>query len=610
MSSIYSERIESLRTLMKRDGVDYYIVFNSDSHMSEYIEDFYKFLQYLSGFTGSNATLLVGKEEAILWTDGRYFIQAKKELDGSGIELYKQQEKDVPTLREYLHKNAFNRIVATTGTLISRSDYEELVSELSAESNFRIDIDYAAKLWEDRPKKNNNKIRLLPKSIAGLDIEEKMSALREKMAKYKADAFFVSDLADIMWLFNIRGTDIEYSPLANAYAFVARQKAGLFIDEKAAPNELYAKANFYGGLIRPYSDIYTCLNFPEGCRILCDKRSMNARLYEDLTNLGNEMIDVPHDELIPKSIKNKTEIKNAQKYHVLDGAKVVRFIREIKSRVASGEKLDELTAAEYMDGLRAEIKGNRGPSFETICAYGENGAIVHYAPKKENAKKLRPKGFLLLDSGGQYDGATTDVTRTIALGELSEEMKLDYTTVLKGHLRLMGAVFLEGCRGENLDILARQPIWDRYLDYKHGTGHGVGSFLGVHEGPLAIRYQIRKETEQPALAPGMIVSDEPGIYLEGKYGIRIENLLLCVEKKKNQWGRFLGFEPLTLVPYEREAILAELLNEEEKAILNSYHKQVFEALSSKLTEEEAAWLKEACAPVLNGKKRDIGINLL
>ena len=311
MSNIYSERIEALRALMKRDGVDYAIVFNSDSHMSEYIEDFYKFLEYLSGFTGSNATLLVSLKEAILWTDGRYFIQAKKELDGSGIELYKSQEKGVPTLREYLHRNAFDKVVATTGTLISRHDYEELASELSSESNFRIDTDYATELWTDRPKKNNNKIRLLPKSIAGQNIEEKMSALREKMAEYKADAFFVSDLADIMWLFNIRGTDIEYSPLANAYAFVARQKAGLYIDEKAAPNELYAQANYYGGLIRPYSDIYTCLNFPEGCRILCDKRSMNARLYEDLTNLGNELIDVPHDKLIPKSVKNKTEIKNA-----------------------------------------------------------------------------------------------------------------------------------------------------------------------------------------------------------------------------------------------------------------------------------------------------------
>ncbi|MBQ8971037.1 MAG: M24 family metallopeptidase, partial [Lachnospiraceae bacterium] len=227
----------------------------------------------------------------------------------------------------------------------------------------------------------------------------------------------------------------------------------------------------------------------------------------------------------------------------------------------------------------------------------ENGAIVHYAPKEGSIKKLRPKGFLLLDSGGQYDGATTDITRTIALGELSEEMKTDYTTVLKGHLRLMGAVFMEGCRGENLDILARQPIWERFLDYKHGTGHGVGSFLGVHEGPLAIRYQIKQEIEQPAMAPGMIVSDEPGIYLEGKYGIRIENLLLCVEKKKNSWGRFLGFEPLTLVPYEKEAILPELLNDEEKTILNSYHKQVYESLSPKLTEEEAGWLKEACAPI-------------
>ncbi len=595
MDNIYRERLDELRKYMGRDGIDYYIVYTSDSHMSEYLDDYYKFRDYLSGFTGSAGTLLVGMEEAVLWTDGRYYLQAERELKGSGIELYRMQEKGVLSLHDYLRANASGKAIGVDGSHISEQEYEKLLT-LVGDGRVENGLDYSGEVWKGRPGKTRNPIQMLPHSLCGKTMDEKIKDVIDRFTERGADACIITDLADIMWIFNIRGSDIKYTPVAYSYAFITRQKTLLFVDKGAACNELYALMGSYGNTIRPYEDIYTQLNFPEKAKIACDKRLINSSVYASLAE-NNEMIDIRHYELVNKAVKNRAEIRCAEKYHVKDGAAVTKWIFDIKRRVKSGERITEYEAAVYMDELRAKIRGNHGPSFETICAYMENGAIVHYAPKENGSKELKPEGLVLLDSGGQYNGATTDITRTIALGRLTDEMKKDYTTVLKAHLRLMKCIFLQGTRGENLDIIAREPIWERYLDYRHGTGHGVGSFLSVHEGPQAFRYQIREDEVQPILEPGMITSDEPGIYLEGRYGIRLENLLLCAEKKKNEWGVFLGFSPLSLVPFEREAIMPELLDESELSALNEYHRLVYDSIKGELEEPERNELKMACAEI-------------
>ncbi len=596
MSKIHKERIAELRSLMERDGLDYYIIYSTDSHMSEYPDGYYKFRDFLSGFTGSNALLLIGMKEAGLWTDGRYYIQAEKELKGSGIKLFKQQEKGVPSVEEYLRKNACGKALGMDGSHVSEAEYEKLLSIIGDKGRIDNGIDYAEEIWPDRPKKTRNPIKVLPRSISGRSMDDKVNEIREKLDEFSADACIITDLADIMWIFNIRGSDIKYTPLAYAYAFISKQKTLLFVDKGAACNELYALMGIYGDPIRPYEDIYSRLNFPEGATIICDKNLINSSVYQSFASCNN-MLDIEHHRLVNKAVKNRTEIKNSRKYHIEDGIAVTKWIFEMKKRISAGEKITEYEAARRIDELRAKIKGSRGPSFETICAYGGNGAIVHYAPMADSSADIEANGFLLLDSGGQYNGATTDITRTIAVGPLSDEMKEDYTTVLKAHLRLMKLVFLKGCRGENLDIIARQPIWERFLDYRHGTGHGVGSFLSVHEGPQAFRYQINEKAVQPVLSEGMITSDEPGLYLEGKYGIRLENLLLCVEKKRNEWGTFLSFEALSLAPFEREAILPEMLDSEELSALNDYHALVYDSMKERLSKEEADWLKEACSRI-------------
>ena len=594
MGNICSERINRLRRLMERDGLDYYIVYTSDSHMSEYPDDYYKFRDHLSGFTGSSGTLLIGRGEAILWTDGRYYIQAERELEGSGIELYKEDD-GIPDLKEYLTQNASGKVIGVDGSHISEECYEELVSIAGADGRVDNGCDYAEEIWEDRPPKTRNPIKMIPDRAAGKTMNDKIREVMEKVSEYDADGIIVTDLADVMWIFNIRGSDIRYSPLAYSYAIITRNKTLLYIDRKAACNELYAVMSTYGNIIRPYEDIYTSLNFPEKARIICDKKLINSALYGALS-ANNEMLDVDHTKIIRKAVKNSAEIKNSRKYHIQDALAVCTWIHDIKKRVKAGERPDEYEAAMYADELRSRIRGNTGPSFETICAYKENGAVIHYAPHRGKAKKLSPEGLLLLDSGGQYTGATTDITRTIALGPLTKDMKEDYTTVLKSHLRLMSLVFLKGCSGENLDVIARAPLWERYLDYKHGTGHGVGSNLSVHEGPQAIRYQIRDGRVSPPIEEGMITSDEPGIYHKGKYGIRLENLLLCVTKKKNEWGTFLGFEPLSLVPFEREAVIPEMLERAELDALNRYHSLVYETLKDLTSAELGEWLGQACAP--------------
>ncbi|MCR4739974.1 MAG: aminopeptidase P family protein [Lachnospiraceae bacterium] len=600
MGNINSERINRLRELMKRDGIHYYIVPTSDPHMSEYLCDHYKLREYLSGFTGSAGTLLVSDDEAFLWTDGRYYIQAEKELEGSGIKLMRMQDEGVPTIFEYLETNVSDdQVIGFDGNVVSVSFFMELCDIMPDDAGFRTDVCYAGEVWEDRPERPAEKVMVLSDDISGKPASEKIEDIRRFLSDCSMDACFLADLSDIMWIFNIRGNDIPYNPVAYSYAVISRDDAVLFIDEACMSEELKSASSENGYRLMLYEGIFEFAeekkNDPEMSEIICDFSSINHRLF-NILNEYEYLADIPSHEYIKKHIKNETEISLSRRYHIEDAVSVINWIYDIKEMLKE-RKITEYAAAKLVDEYRGRCDGFVEPSFATICAYAENGAIVHYEPEKEGSKYLEKGGFVLLDSGGQYKGATTDITRTVALGELSYEEKRAYTAVLKGHLRLMSLIFLKGVRGENIDIAARSPIWEIYTDYKHGTGHGVGSFLNVHEGPQSFNYHIREEKVQPILESGMITSDEPGIYIEGKYGIRLENLLLCVEKEKNEWGTFLAFEPLSLVPFERDAIITEMLNEDELNALNDYHKLVYDTLKDRFEGEMLDWFEEQTDPL-------------
>lgn len=605
MGKEYSARIAEVQRMMIEQGIDIALVYTSDEHGSEYIDGHYKLREYLTGFTGSAGTLLIRHDRALLWTDGRYFIQAEEELSGSGIELEKSGLPGVPTLTEYIKKTADEtdekgeRLrIGTDLKLISGSFFKEL-SALEDKGVGIRDFDIAKRVWKDRPDKTHTRIYGLADEVSGKSIEDKLSELRKYLKELSADSVIVSDLACVMWLFNVRGSDIMYSPVGYSYGYVDREDAYLFASGSCLDEELRSALAASGVKVREYDNFYDHISWLKGMSIVCDLSTLNAYAYSLIKK--NDLKDRPAFHYIKKHIKNETEQKLARERHVEDGLALTRFICRIKKAVKeseiTGTVIDEYKAAEMLDKMRCEIKENMGLSFETISAYGSNGAIVHYSPEAAGSAVLKPEGFLLVDSGGQYEGATTDVTRTIALGKLTEDMKLDYTAVLKGMLDLSDAVFPEGIRGENLDVLARRPIWERTIDYRHGTGHGVGAMLNVHEGPQAFRCRIDPDSPQPPMAEGMITSDEPGIYIEGKYGIRIENLLLCKLKKTNEWGRFLGFDTLTLVPYEREAIVAARLTERQKQLINDYHRTIFYLYSPRMDREEREWLAQVTAQI-------------
>lgn len=603
MGNVFRERTEALRCEMRSHKVDCCIIFTADEHGSEYIDPGYKFREYLSGFTGSAGTLLITGEEAGLWTDGRYFIQAENELAGTLITLHRSGEEGVKDMHEYLKDLAHQKkeqgtdfSVGTDLRLITTASYRKL-KKLSEEEGFDIiDFDATGAVWKERPQITKNPVYSLPLEVSGRECRDKLAGIRKKLLELKADSVIISDLSDVMWTFNLRGSDIEYNPVAVSYGYVDENEAHLFIRKGCLNDSIMEELAADGVKSVDYDDFENDIKWLKGRRILCDPKTMNARIFKLLE--GNELICRNSHEYIGKHIKNDTEISLARDWHIEDGLVKTRFIYRIKKLVGEEhENITEYEAAMMLDDMRKHTKGCIGLSFETIAAYGSNGAIIHYSPDKTGSRELKPEGFLLVDSGGQYEGATTDITRTIALGPLTDEMKTDYTTVLKGVIDLADAVFLEGTRGENIDILARRPIWERFIDYRHGTGHGVGAQLNVHEGPQAFRYKIDKDNVQPKLMPGMITSDEPGIYLEGRYGIRIENLLLCVEKRSNEWGRFLGFDTLTLVPYERDAIIPEMLTDRQKEIINAYHSTIYYLYSGRLEKEEKKWLAGVTARI-------------
>lgn len=604
MVSEYKKRIERLRDMMKERGLKCALVFTADEHGSEYIDAHFKLRDYLSGFTGSAGTLLVTLDEAGLWTDGRYFIQAERELEGSGILLHKTGEPGVKDVYGYLEELAGacegDYPLGLDLKLTTKAAFDRLM-KISGDKGCTVnDIDLAKEVWEGRPELTLEPIYTLSDELTGCSVSDKVKDIREKMNKAGAGSMIISDLSDVMWTFNIRGADVMYNPVAVSYGYIDMDKACLYAYPQSVSEEVRKTLTGFGVTVKDYGDFDRDMEGLNGEKILYDPSSLNAHVFTLIK--GNATIKGKAHEFIGKQIKNEVERDLSRKWHIKDGLAMTRFIFRIKKEVSrcheEGRRITEYDAAMMIDDMRKEIPGNRGLSFDTISAYGSNGAIVHYSPDEEGSAELKPEGFLLLDSGGQYEGATTDITRTIALGPLTDEMKRDYTLVLKGMLDLADAVFLKGTRGENLDILARRPIWEHFLDYRHGTGHGVGAMLNVHEGPQAFRYKINNDVNQPELAPGMITSDEPGLYLEGKYGIRIENLLLCVEKEKNEWGDFYGFETLTMVPYERDAILPDLLTDRQKEILNAYNESLYGLYKNSLDEEERVWLSANASPYL------------
>ena len=592
------KRLNALKTLMKQKNIDYYLIPTGDYHGSEYVSEYFKVREFFSGFTGSNGTLLVGHNETCLWTDGRYFIQAEKELDGTGILLQKTGEKDVPTIGEYLKEQLFEgETIGFYGQVVTAAfgrKLEDALKDIDVSISYEEDL--AEELWIDRPSFKQNEIYVPQDEIElfGKSTVCKLEEVRERLKDEKTTALVLSKLDDIMWLFNIRGKDVECNPVAFSFAIITLTEAYLFVGEKVISGDLLVKMQKDGVIIKPY---HTFLNNLKTLNLgekiwLCENSTPYA-VYKCFAEEKLYLKSNPTEVL--KAVKNETEIQNIRDFYIKDSVAVTKFIYHMKKereRLSQGKYMTEYDAMLLIDELRQEIQGYLDKSFTTISAYGENAAMMHYEATKDNCAELKNEGMLLVDSGGQYLGATTDVTRTIAMGNVTDEMKVHFTKVAEGMLSLANAKFMYGCTGRNLDILARIPLWEMGIDYKCGTGHGVGYVLNVHEGPQNIRYRYVEGAGESVLEEGMLVTDEPGVYLQGRYGIRTENVLLVQKDFENEDGQFMKFETLTFVPIDLELIDVKCLDEKTKDYLNDYHRQVYEKVSPYLNEEERNWLKE------------------
>lgn len=589
-----AERIEALRAEMKKRNIDMYIVPTSDFHESEYVGDYFKARKYITGFTGSAGTAVITMTEAGLWTDGRYFIQAEKQLAGTPVTLFKMGEEGVPTVKEYVEKNlGEGACLGFDGRVINAADgasYEEIAAK--KQGTVYVTEDLVGIIWTDRPQLPLNPVWLLEEKYSGESTQSKLARVREKMQGKNAGVHILTSLYDIAWLFNIRGGDIACVPVVLSFAAVTMKEACWFVHEEVLSDELKAYCGENGIVIKPYEAIYDYAEeIPAGETVLLDKNMVNYRICHSLKPEVTVISDSNPTELM-KAVKNETELENIRKAHVRDGVAVTKFLYWLKTNVGK-IRITEISASDYLEARRREQENFVDLSFETISAYGANAAMMHYSATPESDTELKPEGFLLVDSGGHYLNGSTDITRTIALGSLTEEEKLHFTTVCRSNLNLAAAKFLHGCRGINLDILARGPLWNMGLDYKCGTGHGIGYLLNVHEGPNGFRWKIVPERNDSCIMEeGMVTTDEPGVYLEGKYGIRTENELICKKAEKNEYGQFMEFETITYAPIDLDAILPEEMTATERKLLNDYHKMVYEKISPYLEPEEKEWLKE------------------
>ena len=585
------EQLVALRQTMSAHGVDYYMVPTDDFHGSEYVGSHFKCRSWVSGFTGSAGTLLVGHDWAGQWADGRYFLQAAQQLAGSGIDLQKMGEPGVPTITEYLEKHlkpgmtfGFDgRVVSTRLAERLRAIAEKCGAKVACEN------DLVGEIWTDRPALSAEPVMELSAELVGKSRAEKIMDVRAALAKDGADAVVIASLMDVCWLMNLRGGDVNCTPVVLSFAAVTAEEAVLFINPAVLSEEIAANLRNDGVTIRPYGEVYDYVAaLPAGTQLMMNLNVVNSKL-ESCVPAGVKVIDKVDPTNLPKAMKNDREVENFRIAHVKDGVAVTKFMHWLKKNVGKVD-MDEISVAEKLEELRCAQENYVGPSFSPIMGYAAHGAIVHYSATPESCWKLEPRSFLLADTGGHYLEGSTDITRTFALGELTEDEKRFYTLVLKGNLQLGNAQWKAGCTGANLDYLAREPLWRLEMDFNHGTGHGVGYLLSVHEGPQSIHWG--RSNTQP-LDVGMVTSNEPGFYLEDAFGVRLENLTVVREVETNGYGRFLRFETLTMVPFDLDAIIPELLGEECRMLLNAYHAKVRKTLKPYLTDEENAWLADA-----------------
>ena len=587
------DRLAALRKIMEERGVQYYYITTADYHNSEYADDYFKEREFMSGFTGSNGNLLIEADKAGLWTDGRYFIQAEKELEGSGITLFRMAEEGVPTTTEYIEQNMKEgEVLAFDGRTVATrlgQQMEKIVENKQGKILYH--LDYVDEIWTDRPSRKCNEAFALDEKICGKTVAEKLDMIRTAMNKKNCKNLVLSKMDDIMWLFNIRGNDVECNPVALSYAVITEDNSYLFLQEKAVTDRLKAWIANQPVTLCDYEKIMDFLQEQKwNGAVLLDKENISYAIYKLVKDSAEVVFGDNPTELL-KSMKNEVELEMMREVYLKDSLVVCRFMKWIKENIGK-IPMSELSAAEYMDNLRRETEGFLDLSFPTICGYKENAAMMHYQATEENYKELEAEGMLLIDCGGQYLGGTTDVTRTFKLGPVTEEMKVHYTAVAMGMLRLLNGKFLYGCTGRNLDILARGPLWDMNIDYKCGTGHGIGYILNVHEGPQNVRWRFLEGMKEVPLEEGMILSNEPGVYIAGSHGIRTENIMVTKNGEKNGDGQFMYFESLTFAPIDLEMIDTSIMERKDIDNLNRYHKEVYDKISPLMTEEEGAWLKE------------------
>lgn len=591
------ERLQQLREAMKAAGIDCYIIPTSDFHNSEYVSEYFCVRKYFSGFTGSAGTLAVWADEAALFTDGRYFIQAAAQLSGSGITLMKMGEPGIPKLKEYVEQKLENgQNIGFDGRVVTASDgldYEKIAEKKGGRVIY--DVDLAEAVWTDRPTLPATEVYLLEERYSGETTADKLKRLREKMAQEGADVHILTTLDDIAWLINLRADDVECCPMLLSYAVITATEAYLFANASGFGEREQAYLQENGIALKPYDSFYSyvseyCKNYADAKLLLCEKQ-INYRLKKVI---GEQVtpLDRPNPTTLMKSVKNPTEQENTRKAHLMDAVAVTKFMYWLKMNVGK-VPMTEISVDKELESLRRKNESFIEPSFHTISAYGANGAIVHYSADPESCSDIEAKGMLMIDSGGHYYEGTTDITRTFVLGEITDQMKQDFTLVVRAMLRLKDTCFLYGCTGANLDLAAREVFWEKGLDYRHGTGHGVGYLLNVHEGPNSFRYKVSDMPENWVFEEGMVTTDEPGFYVEGSHGIRIENELLCRKGEQNEFGQFMYFENLTYVPIDLDGIDPSAMEPKEIKSLNRFHQEVYEKLSPYFEGEELAWLKEA-----------------
>jgi Xaa-Pro aminopeptidase len=578
---------------MREAGIDIYLIPTSDFHESEYVGGHFKAREFMSGFTGSAGTLVVTQTQAGLWTDGRYFIQAEAQLKNSGIDLYKMGMKDVLSVEDFVIENIPEEgKLGIDGRVINSRlgiKLEERLKEKNASISYNRDI--VDEIWEDRPALSCEPAFLLDIQYAGKSRKEKLEGLRKKLEEEKADVFILTCLDDIAWLFNIRGNDIPYNPVVLSYVIITKEKGYFFVNEGVLNTEIKEAFQVDQIEIMPYDAIYDFVKQFSGTDVvLLDKGKVNYAIIRNL-NPDIKIIDKVNPTTLAKAVKNEVELENLRKSHLKDAVAVTKFMYWLKTKVGK-EEITEITASDYLENLRREQEGFIELSFDTICAYQEHAAMMHYSASKETDVSLKPEGLLLVDSGGQYYEGTTDITRTFVLGSIEEEWKKHFTLVVKSMLNLANAKFLYGCTGLNLDILARGPLWNLGIDYRCGTGHGVGYLLNVHEAPNGFRWKhVPERNDQAILEAGMVTTDEPGVYIEGSHGIRIENELICKKAEENEYGQFMNFEMLTYVPIDLDGIDKQYLNSTDIEQINRYHQMVYEKVSPYLNSEEREWLQ-------------------